>query len=112
MAREGRGCLLSAVLIRSSYTAKEAKKKGKVGEERGSPDSCTSRFAYLFCLSNPRQKFPGARSKSLRELFIASLPIYPRELAIHRELAEQISTLRCALVQLKSQKGVALPNNK
>lgn len=24
-----------------------------------------------FCLSNSRQKFPGARSKSLRELFIA-----------------------------------------
>lgn len=24
-----------------------------------------------FCLSNSRQKFPGARTKSLRELFIA-----------------------------------------
>lgn len=100
--RRRRGCLLLLVLVRSSYTSERSEEERQAAErmkraagrregqgereresERDSLIRVHARFAYLFCLSNSRQKFPRRAiqfSTESCELFIASHDMSGREI--------------------------------
>jgi len=76
-------------------------RKGWRREDKEDPLIRVRPVLLIYSTSIIRDRSFPARSKSLRKLFIASVPIHPRELTIRRNID---------FAQLESQKRVALPN--